>query len=264
MSKRQPCIECRVLPKWGARHRCRICYFRHQPIGERIEESRRRLAMVPVDLRRDRVSKKSWPEGERWCSGCQSFVPLIDCQGSRCKPCASAASHGAMIEKTYGLTPEEYDRLLALQGGRCAICRNRPGKKRLAVDHHHQEGHVRGLLCGRCNHDLLGAGYDSPEKLLAGYHYLNTPPTSGRWVKPEDGLVAPLDPALAETPAAPLDDDLDPPERGHVKKVGPPPRAEEWTGPVLLPTVEGAKRLSTFEAMALKAYLDEDLKLAPF
>lgn len=90
-----------------------------------------------------------------------------------------------MIAKTYGLSPAEYDRLLALQGGRCAICRGRPKSKRLAVDHDHGSGAVRGLLCSRCNHDLLGSAWDSLALASALWHYLNTPPAAGDWLPPE-------------------------------------------------------------------------------
>lgn len=169
--------------------------------------------MVPVEFRKSRVPERQWPDGERWCSGCQSFVPLQDVPkgSSRCKPCASSASHGAMIEKTYGLTAEGYAELLKAQGGKCAICRNKPGKKRLAVDHDHKTGAVRGLLCGRCNHELLGAGFDSPLVLLSAWHYLNTPPATGAWIKPEDGLAAPD--TTKVIPEAPEDAILDPVER---------------------------------------------------
>lgn len=55
----------------------------------------------------------------------------------------------------YGLTPDEYDRLLAAQGGSCAICRaDSPGGKHddhFHVDHDHETGKVRGLLCNKCN-----------------------------------------------------------------------------------------------------------------
>jgi hypothetical protein len=60
-----------------------------------------------------------------------------------------------------GVTIEEYDRLLARQGGVCAICRrDRPGKAKrmLAVDHCHRTGRVRGLLCMRCNTTLSAIG----------------------------------------------------------------------------------------------------------
>jgi hypothetical protein len=52
----------------------------------------------------------------------------------------------------YGITPEDYDRMLVEQGGVCAICLRPPGKRRLHVDHDHETGKVRALLCSRCNH----------------------------------------------------------------------------------------------------------------
>ena len=131
-----------------------------------------------------RVPKERWPEGERWCAGCQSFVPLFYTSGSRCKACASKAAHAARVEKTYGIDADEYDRLLELQGGRCAICRNQSRTIRLAVDHDHLTGKVRGLLCKRCNHDLLGGGHDSIEVLFRAISYLLYP-TAERDVRPD-------------------------------------------------------------------------------
>ena len=87
----------------------------------------------------------------------------------------------------YGLTPTQYNELSELQGGRCAICRNRQTMRAIAVDHSHKTGDVRGLLCKRCNHDLLGASFESVRILLAAAVYLIAPPTSGAWVDPEDG-----------------------------------------------------------------------------
>ena len=48
-----------------------------------------------------------------------------------------------------GVTPEEYDRLLADQDGKCAIhgCNRTPKTRRFHVDHDHATGYVRGLLC---------------------------------------------------------------------------------------------------------------------
>ncbi|MCU1617755.1 MAG: hypothetical protein JWO98_5295 [Frankiales bacterium] len=196
MSNAKPCIECHVRPKDLPRQRCTVCALRHEAIDVQVAECRRRLAMIPKPLRvkRSKAILAAAPAGTSWCAACQTFRDDVDFgkSATRCRACVSAKTHGAMIEKVYGLTPEGYDELLALQGGRCAICRNRPGKKkRFAVDHDHGTGAVRGLLCSNCNHDLLGAGYDSPPKLLAAWHYLTTPPATGLWVKPEDGLIAP-------------------------------------------------------------------------
>jgi hypothetical protein len=67
------------------------------------------------------------------------------------------------FKRTYGISLEEYDSLLEKQGGVCAIChqpeemmQNNTLKKpkRLAVDHCHTTGMVRGLLCTKCNQGL--------------------------------------------------------------------------------------------------------------
>jgi len=66
----------------------------------------------------------------------------------------TAKAYERHVQKTYGLEPGQYDALLSSQGGRCAICGNKPVKRRLAVDHDHITGRVRGLLCMRCNRAL--------------------------------------------------------------------------------------------------------------
>jgi hypothetical protein len=82
----------------------------------------------------------------------------------------------------YGLTPEQYDLILAAQGGRCAICQCMPRTRLLAVDHCHKSKvkgllkDVRGLLCSRCNHGLLGSGHDKVELLERAVDYLLHPP----------------------------------------------------------------------------------------
>jgi hypothetical protein len=78
----------------------------------------------------------------------------------------------AMNLRKYGLTPEAYDAMLTSQGGLCAACRqpetgrNQFGVCRLAVDHDHDTGVVRGLLCMRCNR-CLGLLGDSAERAQA-------------------------------------------------------------------------------------------------
>lgn len=131
-----------------------------------------------------RVDKSKWPDGERWCAGCQSFVPLFYCSGSRCKACASAAAHASRLESTYGIDAAEYKRIFALQGGRCAVCRNKPASIRFAVDHDHVTGEVRGILCKRCNHDLLGGGHDDVKVLWRAVEYLLFPPAQQQGPRP--------------------------------------------------------------------------------
>jgi hypothetical protein len=57
------------------------------------------------------------------------------------------------LKNKFGITVEQYDAMLAAQGGLCALCHRheRTKAKRLAVDHDHATGAVRGLLCGPCN-----------------------------------------------------------------------------------------------------------------
>jgi hypothetical protein len=78
------------------------------------------------------------------------------------------------LEQKYGLSKEEWDRLYAAQGGVCALCRipgrlGRHGK--LAVDHDHETGRVRGLLCGPCN-VALGLLGDTAAKFERVMSYL--------------------------------------------------------------------------------------------
>ena len=78
--------------------------------------------------------------------------------------------------RQYGITPTDYDRLLDKQGGGCAICGvefGHAGSPRLAVDHCHQTGRVRGLLCSNCNQGLGKFG-DDPSRLDRAGVYLRT------------------------------------------------------------------------------------------
>lgn len=56
------------------------------------------------------------------------------------------------LKQLYGLTMEEYDEMLESQEGTCAIC-GLP-QKQFFVDHNHETGEVRGILCAQCNGGL--------------------------------------------------------------------------------------------------------------
>jgi hypothetical protein len=73
----------------------------------------------------------------------------------------------------YGLSVEEYDAMVLAQNNRCRICEKPPtGKfKRLCVDHNHETGEVRGLLCHLCN-AALGLLRDDPDALRRALAYL--------------------------------------------------------------------------------------------
>jgi hypothetical protein len=70
----------------------------------------------------------------------------------------------------FGLDEEGYLRMLKEQQGLCAICEIEL-TTRVHVDHDHETGVIRGLLCERCN---IGLGYfsDSPEKMRSAALYI--------------------------------------------------------------------------------------------
>lgn len=75
--------------------------------------------------------------------------------------------------RRYGITTAGYEALLAAQGGRCACCgttSNRSGK-RLAVDHDHETGAIRGIICHSCNTGIGSLG-DTAEGLRRALNYL--------------------------------------------------------------------------------------------
>lgn len=73
---------------------------------------------------------------------------------------------------TYGLTIDWYNAQIERQGGRCAICQQVPtGERPWHVDHCHDSGIVRGLLCGPCNTGL-GHMRDNPAIMRAAADYI--------------------------------------------------------------------------------------------
>lgn len=90
------------------------------------------------------------------------------------------ASHAGHVTKTYGITAEEYDAIRKAQGGKCYICQRATGaRRRLAVDHDHDTGYVRGLLCKTCNYRVLGHLRDDTEAFQRAIDYINNPPAFG-------------------------------------------------------------------------------------
>lgn len=77
------------------------------------------------------------------------------------------------LKNYYGIDLKDWEALYAKQGLRCAICpaiENKNGR-RLCVDHDHDTGRVRGLLCNRCNR-ALGLFRDSPTIMKKALLYL--------------------------------------------------------------------------------------------
>lgn len=70
-----------------------------------------------------------------------------------------------------GVTDDQYERLLAAQGGVCPITGFGPGKRRLHTDHDHDTGEVRGLIAYRANRFLLHS-WVTPDMLRRAAQYL--------------------------------------------------------------------------------------------
>lgn len=73
-------------------------------------------------------------------------------------------------KSTYGVSSEDYDKMLIDQNNECAICHKTIGYE-ASVDHNHDTGQVRGLLCNVCNTGI-GMLQDSPSILRAAAEYL--------------------------------------------------------------------------------------------
>jgi hypothetical protein len=185
----------------GYASRCRACTKVHNKTRPGAKAMRKRARVKrEASLRRRGRPRKPRVEGHL-CRSCK-FVMSADLFWSdstrsdgisrRCKICVSSQqvneealrerrrnqkrrkSHKTLLRRNYGLTLDDYQRMLDAQGGVCGICRRPPGKRRLAVDHCHKNGNVRGLLCTRCNTGLGGLG-DDPRQIAAALAYLRTP-----------------------------------------------------------------------------------------
>ena len=131
----------------------------------------------------------------RECSQCGKFKPwnqfhvrrdLSTGRASSCKACRKKYTRENMkngtirnneLQRKYGITLEEYERMASSQGDACAICGTTEkgtarGRVRYwSVDHNHETGDVRALLCQKCN-AFLGLANDDPTILQRGINYL--------------------------------------------------------------------------------------------
>lgn len=181
----KPCVRCGQAPKepGPGRKYCANCRVVVQsPAAVRTKNN---LNAANSRARRGMAKRKSLdaPVGSRWCPGCELYINL-DQFGTYpggsvkpyCKSCFSVVIHGRQMKTRFGISADEYTELLDRQGGGCAICGTRPRRQRLAVDHDHKTGFIRGLLCKLCNKSVLGGARDSADILRRAADYLDTPP----------------------------------------------------------------------------------------
>lgn len=113
------------------------------------------------------------------CTCCKKKLPKKNFRkngkylASRCNKCEVVKYRKHHLYSKYGITLDYFDQLLEKQNYSCAICKNpqKSKNRRLCVDHNHETGEVRGLLCDLCN-TALGKFQDSRELLLRAEEYL--------------------------------------------------------------------------------------------
>jgi hypothetical protein len=120
--------------KGGTRHRCRAC----EKVLRSSEEARQRQREATARWR------KAHPEDNK------------------------ISSKNTKLKQAYGITLADYQAMWEKQNGKCAICGE---KTALHVDHDHETGAVRDLLCCHCNKGLSGFK-DSPLLTAKGGQYL--------------------------------------------------------------------------------------------
>lgn len=123
-----------------------------------------------------------WPNQrylkDKPCRRCGNiFTPTGPCSHYCSDLCREEGSRHRYLKRYYGLSLDEYNSMLEKQNHKCAIClgegflMKEHYKMKLVVDHCHEGGQVRGLLCHNCNRGL-GLFKDDPESLLRGVEYL--------------------------------------------------------------------------------------------
>jgi hypothetical protein len=137
------------------------------------EHYRRRRAAIGKQVR-----DYSWiPEGFRWRPSCERAVAWEDYTrssltasgfGGRCKACHNAAGSEYYFYRRYRHTKDQVADLRAAQGDRCAICGDAHPQH---LDHDHDTGKIRQMLCQRCNHGL-GLFRDAPGLLHSAAFYV--------------------------------------------------------------------------------------------
>lgn len=153
--------------------------------------------------RRKKVSEAPKPPiTEKHCSGCGECKPVAHFTPSaytkdgylpECKACmrvyyaerrsdpvvraaCADSNRKAHYRRKYGITVEQYEAMLDTQGGACAICgvSRAESERRFAVDHCHDSGRVRGILCDHCNR-LLSRMERDPDWLARAREYMAAP-----------------------------------------------------------------------------------------
>lgn len=140
-------LHCRNIP---AQKQCRDCLM-VQPIAAF------RVSMDRADghISRCGLCLKAWQRFRYANSARIRETALRARTRYRKSPHGKLKELNGLFVRKYKITIADYLAMLAAQNGKCALCREPPNQsRRLAVDHDHVTGEVRGLLCGKCNNTL--------------------------------------------------------------------------------------------------------------
>ena len=159
MARYHPCPDC-SRPCTGSR--CRRCSLRSTArAGSEARWKDHRIAAE---------------QGMKPCLSCNETKPLSafhkQTTGSSganpyCKECRRK-----FYGRKYGFDLKDYNKMLAAQDGRCAICKKPPTPRHpLCIDHCHATNQIRGLICRPCN-SALGHAFENPEILRRMIQYL--------------------------------------------------------------------------------------------
>lgn len=142
-----------------------------------VRKRKRGMSLDKIDLTVNAETTQPTVTGDP-CSRCTSTVRLAS--DGRCVRCLKQwrrdnehryyRKYGSALFRKLGITPADYYILAERQLWACKICSRIPENK-LHVDHCHETGKIRGLLCGGCN---VGLGHfsDDPERLANAIEYL--------------------------------------------------------------------------------------------
>lgn len=137
---------------------CKKCIPKRDPKKRREYEAQWRAA--------NRESQKAYLA--KWYAGNQDKVKAYRQQN---KARIRERTRQWALKTKFGLTVEDFDRMLASQSNACAVCQTVAPKTGWHIDHCHSTGKVRGILCTNCN-PMLGFAKDNTDTLKAAIRYL--------------------------------------------------------------------------------------------
>ena len=93
----------------------------------------------------------------------------IECSREQRRPAPRGIRRRQNLWTRYRTTPEAVDEMIERQGGKCPLC-EQPLPKRYHIDHSHETGEVRGILCHGCNVRI--GGLEDPDYRARAFGYL--------------------------------------------------------------------------------------------